>query len=51
MGFWAARDAGAGPERSENVQAGVISRLKTPKRDVGSAVKTKEQRGVGDHVR
>ena len=51
MGFWAARDAGARPEGSDEVRAGVIRRPKTRKMDVGSAVKTAEHRGVGDHVR
>ena len=50
MGFWKTRDAGASPERSDDVRAGVIRRPKTFKMDAGSAVKTEEHRGVGDHV-
>ena len=51
VGFCEARDGGARPGRSDGVRDGVIGRRKTPERDAGSAVKTEEQRGVGDHVR
>ena len=51
MDFWQARAAGASPERSDDVRAGVIRRPKTPKMDAGWAVKTAEHRGVGAHGR
>ena len=50
MVFWKAKDVGAIPERSKDVWAGVSRRPKTSGMDAGSAVKTEERRGVGDHV-
>ena len=50
MGFWRGKDAGASPDRSDDVRAGVIRRLKTPKMDAGSAAPIEGHRGVGDHV-
>ena len=51
MDFWKPREEGASLERSDDVRAGVSRSPKTPKMDAGSAVKTEEHRGVGDHIR
>ena len=51
MGFWETRDAGARPERADDVRGGVIRRPETPRTDAGSTGNTEEHRGGGDHVR
>ena len=50
VAFCGARTAGARPGRSDDGRDGVIGRRKTLGMAAGSAGKTEEHRGVGDHV-